>query len=65
MTEQKTTAPFTGLTVEQARKLQQKFGKNELTPQKKRNPLIEILHVICEPMFLLLLAAAVIYFILG
>lgn len=65
MTEQKTAAPFAGLTVEQARKLQQKFGKNELTPQKKRNPLMEILHVICEPMFLLLLAAAVIYFILG
>ena len=54
-----------GLTSSEAKELQQKFGKNELVPQKKENIFSKILHVVCEPMFLLLLVAAVIYFILG
>jgi Ca2+-transporting ATPase len=54
-----------GLTSEQARALQAQVGKNELTPQKKESFLRKVLHIICEPMFLLLLVAAVIYFILG
>ena len=54
-----------GLTKKEAHELQEKFGKNELTPQKKENFFIKVLHIICEPMFLLLLVAAVIYFILG
>lgn len=54
-----------GLTAEQAKKLQAKYGKNELTPRKKQNLLIKILHIVGEPMFLLLIAAATIYFILG
>lgn len=54
-----------GLTSEQAEKLQEKYGKNELVKKKKENFFHKILHVISEPMFLLLLVAAVIYFVLG
>lgn len=54
-----------GLTSEEARKLQEHYGKNELTPQKKQSFIKKVFHIICEPMFLLLLIAAVIYFILG
>lgn len=65
MTEQKDSKSIQGLTSEQARKLQEHFGKNELTPQKKQSFFAKVLHIICEPMFLLLIIAAVIYFILG
>lgn len=54
-----------GLTSAEAKKLQDKYGKNELTPQKKDNFLKKIFHIICEPMFLLLIVAAIIYFLLG
>ena len=54
-----------GLTSQQAKELQAQVGKNELTPQKKESFVHKVLHIICEPMFLLLLVAAVIYFILG
>ena len=54
-----------GLTAEQAEKLQKQFGKNELAPQKKQRFLMKALHIVSEPMFLLLIVAAVIYFILG
>lgn len=54
-----------GLTTQQAEQLQEKFGKNELVAEKKETFLHKILNVIKEPMFLLLLIAAVIYFILG
>lgn len=54
-----------GLTSAEAKKLQEQFGKNELTPIKKQTLLNKILHIVCEPMFLLLIVAAVIYFILG
>ena len=54
-----------GLTTAEAQKLQEKYGKNELSQQKKENFFIKVLHTICEPMFLLLIIAAVIYFILG
>jgi len=63
MTKSKTTTM--GLTNEEARKLQEQFGKNELTEQKKESFFFKALHIICEPMFLLLLVAAIIYFILG
>ncbi|MDP4108681.1 MAG: cation-translocating P-type ATPase, partial [Bacillota bacterium] len=56
---------FQGLTAEEVKKLQKQFGKNELTKKKKQSFITKTLHVISEPMFLLLLAAAVIYFILG
>lgn len=54
-----------GLTSAEARELQCKFGKNEQIQQKKQRFITKAFQVICEPMFLLLLIAAVIYFILG
>lgn len=60
-----TMTPENGLTSGQAKDLQQRYGKNELTPEKKQSFLRKMLHIVAEPMFLLLLAAAVIYFILG
>ncbi|MGI5892155.1 MAG: cation-translocating P-type ATPase [Bacillota bacterium] len=54
-----------GLTTPEAQRRQQKYGKNELITEKKQSLLNKIFHVIGEPMFLLLLVAAVIYFILG
>lgn len=61
MTEQH----FKGLSTEEANQLQEKFGKNELVAEKKESFLHKVLHVITEPMFLLLIVAAAIYFILG
>lgn len=54
-----------GLTTLKAKKLQEKFGKNELVAKKKESFLHKIFKVISEPMFLLLIVAAIIYFILG
>lgn len=54
-----------GLTATEVKKRQEQYGKNELTPQKPQSFLKKALHIISEPMFLLLLVAAVIYFILG
>jgi len=54
-----------GLTTLEATKLQEQFGKNELVPEKKENILHKIFQVISEPMFLLLIIAAAVYFILG
>lgn len=65
MTKHETETNLNGLTTKEALDLQSKYGKNELTPPKKENIFTKILHVLKEPMFLLLLVAAVIYFILG
>ena len=54
-----------GLTTAGAQKLLEKYGRNELTPQKKESFFKKALHVMAEPMFLLLMIASVIYFILG
>ncbi len=54
-----------GLTTDEVKELQLKYGKNELSSQKKESFAKKVLHIICEPMFLLLLIAAIIYFILG
>lgn len=54
-----------GLTTEEVLKLREKYGKNELVNEKKENFFLKVIHVICEPMFLLLLVAATVYFILG
>lgn len=54
-----------GLTTSQVNELQKRYGKNELVVEKKETILHKILHVISEPMFLLLIVAAVIYFVLG
>ena len=56
---------LTGLTSVQAAELQQRYGRNDLVPEKKETLLRKILQVVAEPMFLLLLVAATIYFILG
>ena len=61
-----TNTPNTaGLSTAEAKRRQQQYGKNELTPQKNVSLLKKALQVLSEPMFLLLLAAAVIYFLLG
>lgn len=65
MTEQKKTIPTKGLTSTRAKELQEQFGKNELTAEKKESFFHKILEVLSEPMFLLLIIAAVVYFILG
>ncbi len=65
MTERIITKSNSGLTTEKAHVLQGQFGKNQLTPEKKENFFIKALHVLSEPMFILLIVAAVIYFILG
>lgn len=54
-----------GLTAAEAKLRQQSYGKNELTPQKKKSFFRKAFHILCEPMFLLLIVAAVIYFLLG
>ena len=54
-----------GLTTIEAKRRQEEYGKNQLTLEKKESFIHKLLHIICEPMFLLLIIAAVIYFILG
>jgi len=54
-----------GLTTNEVKTLQAQYGKNELTEQKKESFLKKVFHIITEPMFLLLIIAAAIYFILG
>lgn len=65
MTEQEKVNEFKGLTNEEAIELQERFGKNQLVAEKKESFFHKILEVLQEPMFLLLLVAAIIYFILG
>ena len=64
MTEQQ-IKELQGLTSAKAKELQEKFGKNELVAAKRESIFHKIISVISEPMFLLLIVAAVIYFILG
>lgn len=54
-----------GLTSVEAEKRLNEYGKNEFIYEKKKGILKKLIEVIKEPMFLLLLSAAVIYFILG
>lgn len=54
-----------GLTSQDIIKLKKIYGKNEIAPSKKDTPIIKIIHALCEPMFLLLIVAASIYFLLG
>jgi P-type Ca2+ transporter type 2C len=54
-----------GLTDEEVINLRKQYGTNEIMANKKDNFFIKILHIISEPMFLLLIIAATIYFILG
>lgn len=59
------TNNMAGLTEAEVRARQQQYGKNELAAQKKPGFLKKAFQIFCEPMFLLLIAAALIYFILG
>lgn len=54
-----------GLTEAEITLLRKKYGTNELRCGKKENFFFKIVHIVCEPMFLLLIIAATIYFILG
>jgi Ca2+-transporting ATPase len=54
-----------GLKSEEARLLQSQYGKNILVPQKKDSFIKKLFHVVTQPMFLLLIAAAILYFLLG
>ncbi len=56
---------YKGLTSTEAKERLDKFGKNELASDKKENFFIKIIKILIEPMFLLLIIASVIYFILG
>lgn len=65
MTEQKLMNGEKSLSTKQAQLLQEKYGKNVLVPEKKDDFFLKILEVLKEPMFILLIVAAIIYFILG
>jgi Ca2+-transporting ATPase len=54
-----------GLTSDEASKLLQKYGLNELPTAKPKNILAIVLEVLKEPMFILLVACGSLYFVLG
>lgn len=54
-----------GLSTKEALKRQELYGKNKLNKEKEETIFKKILDVVKEPMFLLLIVAAVIYFLLG
>ena len=56
---------MTGLNDKEVIELQKKYGKNVLEKEKRERFLIKIIHIICEPMFSLLIIASLIYFLLG
>lgn len=56
---------YKGLTTAEVEELQIKYGYNELIKTKRTNPLRKFLGIFKEPMFLLLVGAAALYFILG
>lgn len=55
----------TGLTSHEAQRRLRRYGKNEVSAQKRKGIFAKLGAVVTQPMFLLLLSAAVIYFILG
>lgn len=56
---------FYGLSSLEVQSLRKKYGLNEVVKIRKVNPLQKFFGVFKEPMFLLLLGAAALYFILG
>ncbi len=60
-----TKEDMSGISSSDVSALQEKFGKNILVPVKKQSFFKKVIHIICEPMFLLLIIAATIYFLLG
>jgi Ca2+-transporting ATPase len=65
MTDTPKSSMADGLTSTRARELQERYGRNEIAPKKRESFPAKAVHVIAEPMFLLLIVAAVIYFLLG
>ncbi|MFT8313046.1 MAG: cation-translocating P-type ATPase [Clostridium sp.] len=59
------TDRINGLTTKEVSTLQEKYGLNELIKNEKPNPLKKFIGVFKEPMFLLLVGASTLYFILG
>jgi Ca2+-transporting ATPase len=56
---------ITGLSEDEAQKRLKDEGYNELPSQKKRHIFVILLHVLLEPMLLLLIGAGLIYILLG
>ena len=56
---------YKGLNDLEVLESREKYGVNEIEKQKKESIFKKILHIFTEPMFLLLIIAASIYFILG
>ena len=56
---------YEGLRSEQLHELQQKYGYNELSSGKKGSIFSTALEVMKEPMFILLIACGLLYFLLG
>lgn len=54
-----------GLTSREVKELQEKYGKNELSLEKHKLFIFKIFEILCEPMFILLIIASLIYFVLG
>ena len=65
MTTQNNVNQMKGLTNEEVKRAQKKYGKNQLIPEKKESFFLKIISVLKEPMFLLLIISSIIYFILG
>lgn len=65
MTSLSNSVKVISLTSDEAKLLQKKYGKNNIIPEKNENFIGKMIEVLKEPMFLLLLLAATIYFILG
>lgn len=59
------TPIFNGLNDDEVAAARSEHGLNELTSEKKNNIFDSLLDIVKEPMFLLLLAAATIYFVSG
>ena len=56
---------FQGLTDEEVDLSKEKYGLNKLTEKKKESLILKILSIFKEPMFLLLIIAASVYFVVG
>lgn len=56
---------YKGLQKKEIEILQEKYGFNELAPEKKESLFHKIINIFKEPMFLLLICTVLIYFILG
>lgn len=65
MTEQSKTVEMKGLSSYEVKIAKDKYGKNVLIPEKRQSFILKIFNVLKEPMFLLLIVAATIYFLLG